>query len=50
MINICTSMIHELVEVVNKNHVEIEVWETENDKSQSITIRPFVEGADVNPN
>ncbi len=51
MINISTSMIHELVELVNKNCVEIEVWESDDNKSQSITISPcssFVEGEDVN--
>ncbi len=40
MINISNSMIHELVELVNKNCVEIEVFETEDGKSQSITISP----------
>lgn len=40
MINISTSMIHELVELVNKNCVEIEIWESDADKSKSITISP----------
>lgn len=40
MINISTSVIHELVELVNKNCVEIEVFETDDGKSQSITISP----------
>ena len=46
MINISTSMIHELVELVNKNCVEIEVWESDADKSQSITISPCSSFAD----